>query len=171
MSPRGKPTTSTERMRLKKLRDQGKAPPLKNCKACGKVLKPTSGSSKASREGLCWDCWKTSPTGKIERRRQNLVKDTWGVAYFSCKPGEEFKKFARAKQAISNAYVDRTMTRNGPVVAVWNDGTVTIHWNMAQSRASQITKENGDELIGEPSPEWFRAQVDESKSAWFTVNR
>lgn len=170
--PRGKPTTSTERMQIKKLRDDGKLPPLKKCKTCNKGLKPTSGSSKAFQLDLCWACWRSSPEGKIERRRQNLVKDVWAVAYFSCKPGEDFQQFTRAKAAISNAFVDRTMTRNGPVVAVWSDGSVTLHWNIAQSNSGDITKENGDELIGEePSPEWFRSQVDESKAAWFTVNR
>ena len=169
--PKGRPTTSTERMQLKKLRDQGLAPPIKKCRSCGKETKPASGSSKAAKLGLCWDCWRSTPEGKKERRRQNLVRKVWIVAYFSAREGEGYQQFSRARQAIGHAYVDRTLVNNSPVVCVWSNGDVTAHFGLtSQSRSEDFTTASGQFFLegpDEPDADWFKAQVPEPKRTWF----
>lgn len=155
-------------MRRKKLRDAGELPELKKCSVCGRTLKPGSGSGKAYAAGLCWQHWRQTDEGKLVRRRTSLAQKWWAVAYFSKKPDEEeWTQFARIKHAITNAYVDRSLSRNGPIVVVWNCGKVTMHWEVAQARSHEVTPDAGDELIGIPEPSFFRDQVDEKKRSWF----
>ena len=165
MTPKGKPTTSTERMRLKRLRERGAAPALKTCSVCGKVLKESSGSGKAYAAGMCWQHWKVSEEGRTERQRQNLKQDIWRVAYFGAQPGEEPTFCATMRKALKASYVDRTLTRNGPIWAVWSDGSVTIHYGLSATTALKLKPEDGDLVIDEAH--WFRDQVPDSKRTWF----
>ena len=169
MTPKGKPTTSTERMRLKRLREKGEAPALPQCKACGKTMKPSvSKQSKAAMDGLCWACWKLTPAGKKERQRQNLAQDVWRVAYFGCKPDDEPPVYCTTmRKALAASYVDRTLTRNGPVWVVWSDSTVTVHHGLSAATALKIQPDDGDVVGMEEDADWFRERVPEDKRTWF----
>ena len=157
-------------MAQKRLRELGELPPLKTCKVCGKTLKQGSGTGKAYAADLCWQHWKQSTQGKLERRRLNLAKKLWAVSYFGKKPNEtEWQQFPRIKQAITASYVDRTMKNNGPVAICWSDGEVTLHWGLTQS-STNVKPEDGEEMVGgDLDPGWFRDQVDDKKKTWFVA--
>ena len=168
MTPKGRPTTSAERMRAARLRAKGEAPALPTCKACGKQMKPSaSKESKAAQQGLCWACWKITPDGRKERQRQNLASDLWRVGYFGCQPGEEPSFQTTMRNALKASFTDRTLARNGPVWIVWSDGTVTVHYGLSAGTALGITPDDGDTVIDDA--EWFRNQVPDSKRTWFDI--
>lgn len=167
MPPRGKPTTSTDRMRAARLRAKGEAPALKKCSVCGKILKPGAGSGKAYAAGLCWAHWKVTPEGRKERQRQNLTQDVWRVGYFGCQPGEEPEFQSTMRKALKASFVDRTLTRNNPIWVVWSDGSVTIHHGLSAGTALGVTPDDGDHVIDDA--EWFRDHTPDSKRTWFEV--
>lgn len=165
MAPKGSPTTSAERMRLKRLRDKGVIPPALNCKECGRAMKyGASEESKAYSLGLCWACWKKTDEGKLERRRQNLSRDTWGVCWFGGKPGEDVVKVASLRAAISASYVSRRGP-NGTIFIVWSDGRVTEHTGLTIRLSKGLRPEDGVPVTDDP--DWFREQVDERLKTWF----
>ena len=168
MTPRGKaPLSSTERMRLKRMRDRGELPPLKTCSECGKVLKfGASTENKAYDAGLCWEHWKISDAGRHERARQNLKKKSWGVAYFGGKPGEDIERFKTLRKAVEGSYVGRGQ-ENGPVYVVWQDGKVTEHHGLTTRSAVGLSPDKGELVTDDPG--WFRDKVEESQRKWFEV--
>lgn len=170
MTPRGEGETPTsERNRLWKLRKQGLLPPPPTCKTCGKVLKPGSSTlSKAAQMGLCWSCWKATPEGKLERRRQNLKKKIWGVAWWGGQPNQDLQQYQSLRLAIGASYVGRN-AENGTVFVVWSDGRVTEHAGLAINRSKGLQPEDGTPVTEDP--DWFRDQVDERLKTWFTVDR
>lgn len=162
--PRGKPTTSTERMRLKRLRDQGVVPPVKTCKECGKRLKlGASGESKAYRLDLCWACWKKSPEGKIERRRQNLKREIWPIGYFAG-PDDDHVLPHRTLRIAQSAASGGRHKPPGPVYIAWSDGRVTLHAGLTARQVPGLGPGDGEEVL---EPEWFLAQIDDSLKTWF----
>ena len=166
MTPKGRPTISTERMRAARMRAKGEAPALPHCRACGKKMKPSaSKESKAAKLGLCWACWKVTPEGRKERQRQNLAQDLWRVAYFGCQPGDEPHFETTMRKALKASFVDRTLTRNSPIWIVWSDGSVTIHYGLSAGTALGVTPDDGDQVIDDAA--WFRAQVPQAKRTWF----
>lgn len=163
MAPKGRPTTSTERMRLKKLRDSGEAPPVKTCSVCGKKLKQGAGSNRAWEAGLCWDHWKQTDEGRVTRRRQGLAKreGVWGVAFFG---GEDLRPYTNMRGALS-ASVQKGGRDNHPVFVVWNTGIVTCHSGLTARKSVGLQPEDGDQLIDEY--EYFLDVVPEHLKTWF----
>lgn len=159
--PKGKPTTSTERMRLKKLRDLGQAPPIKTCSVCGKTLKEGAGSNRAWKAGLCWQHWRQTEEGKITRRRAGLAQDRWAVYYFA---GEDLQPFSNIKKALS-ASKNKGGRENHPVYVVWSDGIVTSHCCLTARTAVGLTPDDGDQLLDEY--EDFLEMVPTSLRTWF----
>lgn len=159
--PKGKPTTSTERMRLKKLRDQGKLPPIKTCSVCGKKLKKGAGANKAWEAGLCWFHWSQTEEGKIERRRPGLVGELWPVYYFG---GPELVPCTSIRKALT-ASVNKGGRDNHPIFIVWSDGIVTSHCCLTARTAVGIKQDDGDQLIDDY--ESFLAMVPEHLRTWF----
>ena len=154
--PRGRPTTSTERMRLKKLRDQGKADPVKTCSVCGKTLKKgASGASKAWHAGLCYEHWKQTDEAKQERRAKKLKQEFWGIGYFS---GEPLAFHPSIKKAMKAAGRDE-------VYVVWNDGRVTIHCDLTFRTSVGLTPESGDQML--EGFEELQALVPDELKDWF----
>ena len=165
--PKGSPTTSTERMRLKKLRDMGLAEQIPNCKSCGTPLKVRSGSGKAYKAGLCYACWSQTEQYRIQKRETALAKDIWAVGYFSGKPGEPLLKRTRLREAIGKAYVGRNKD-NGPVFIVWSDGRVTEHYGLSATNSKGMTPEHPSAVDFPPdNPEWFLDQIPPEKRTWF----
>ena len=169
--PKGDPLTSTERMRLKKLRDLGKLPPLPRCKECQRVMKVTSGHGESAKLGLCWSCWKETKTGQKRRRCQNLRLKIWPVMFFSYdyKTDKLPVSFTKAGDALSHAYAGPQLVKNGPLIIVCNNGEVSQHWQITRKTASTLLPEDGDSVLAcaEYGPDWFRDQVPENKRDWF----
>lgn len=175
LMPKGAPTTSAERMRLKKLRDQGLAARFDgSCRECGAVLKPAAGGFKAFALGLCWRCYKASPEGKEERRQREAMRraELTGdqpdqgpkpVAYFGAKPGGEIRRYGRLREAVGAAYVGRGK-RSGWVYVVWSDGDVTAHVDMTCAGVSGGIGKTDYATTPPSDPEWFLAQVQSNHS-------
>lgn len=145
-------------MRLKRMREQGLAEPVKTCTVCGKKLKKGAGANKAWSEGLCWEHWKQSEPGKKERRRQNLKKDLWAVAFF-IDDGKKVRCFSSARQALRATKAPRLM------VVTWSDGRFTCHTNCTFASVQGMTPESGDLLL-----DWTKemeALIPDEKRAWF----
>ena len=159
--PKGRPTTSTERMRAKKLRDAGKADPVKVCKVCGKKLKKGAGSNRAYDMDLCYVHWKQTPEGKAVRRKKEIKQDLWGVYYFTGEP--ELEGFTSIRKAITASVVPGGI--NHPVFAVWSDGRVTAHCCLTHRAARGLKPEDGDQLLD--GFEIMRQKVPESLRTWF----
>lgn len=159
--PKGKPTTSTERMRLKRERELGNAPPVKTCAACGKKLKQGAGSNRAYDAGLCWEHWRQSPEGKIERRKSSLVSEKWGVCYFG---GEKLVPHTSLRAALSES-VRKGGRENLPIFVVWSDGTVTMHLGLTARKSAGLKPDDGDLLIDEF--EDFLDMVPDHLKTWF----
>lgn len=159
--PKGRPTTSTERMRLKKLRDAGKADPIKLCKVCGKRLKKGAGANRAYDMDLCHFHWRQTPEGKAVRRQKQIKTELWGVWYFGGNPLEGFTSVRKAIAASKN----ENGKENDPVFAVWSDGRVTCHVDLTHRAAVGMKPEDGDELIDDF--EDLRAEVPENLRVWF----
>lgn len=170
MTPRGAPTTSTERMQIKKLRDQGVLPPLPVCShpGCTRALRAGCGSDKAFAAGMCWEHWKTSEQGRLERRRQNLVSKVWAVGYFSAAPGGPLEKRENMRTAIGATFAGRGVERN-PVYVVWSTGAVTAHANLNVRNAKALSPEHPTAtLVTEPGlVRILQDQVPEKLRAWF----
>ena len=149
-------------MRAKKLRDAGKADPIKICSVCQKKLKKGAGSNRAWLAGLCFDHWKQTKEGKAIRREKEIKQDVWGVYYF-CGEGDDLKGFTSIRSAISAAVLPGDT--NLPVFAVWSDGRVTTHPGITHRAARGLKPEDGDELLDDF--EVMRQQVPESKRTWF----
>jgi len=169
MTPRGNPTTSTERMRIKALRDRGVLPPVPNCThpGCNRQLKFGAGHNKAFAAGLCWEHWRESEEGRLARREQNLLTENWAVSYFSAQGDGPIERHPDVRAAIGKAYFGKGKPRN-PVYVVWRDGTVTVYADLSVRAAKGLTPEQGIELS--PSdPLWadFRSQVPEKARTWF----
>jgi hypothetical protein len=162
MTPKGKPTTSTERMRAKRARELGLAPPIPVCSVCGSKLKAGAGSDKAYAAGMCWKHWKQSEEGKVDRRRLNLRSDNWAVGYVvRCAHGEgHFVTSARA--AVS---CGRTLGKDCLIAVVWRDGEVTIHPGLTSKNCTGLKPEDGDLIVDDA--EWFHDLVPETKRTWF----
>ncbi len=159
-------STSTERMRRKRQRELGLAPPLKKCKICDQKLKKGAGSNKAWEMDLCWKHWKETDEGRIERRRQNLKgdptgKDVWGVLFFGGDPPEHFSSLRKALSASTKP----GRATNLPVYVVWCDGRVTVHNGLTARTAVYLSPKDGDVLL--MGGEWFRSFVPEPARAWF----
>ncbi len=150
-------------MRLKKLREQGKAPPLKKCSVCGKNLKKGAGANRAWEANLCWEHWVQTDDGKVTRRRQGLAKreGVWGVPFFG---GEDVKPFTNMRSALS-ASVNKGGRDNFPVFVVWSTGIVTCHNGLTARKAVGLQPEDGDQLIDEF--EYFLDVVPEHLKTWF----
>ena len=150
-------TTSTERMRLKKLRDLGKLPALQTCNACGKTLKLSKNAqNKAAAQGLCHACWRQTPDYKEERARQNSqlvsrqpVRNIRPIAYFGAQPGKPYKRYPSARKAHSACYVGKGKLA-GVVVVCWSDGRVIGYWGRTAAGLLGITPDDGDVVIDEP---------------------
>ena len=165
--PKGQPLTSTERMRLKKLRDQGLVEQLPNCKQCNAQLKVRSGSGKAYSLGLCYACWRKTSDYRIQKRENALAKEFWAVGYFSGKPGEPLEKRTRLREAIGKAYVGRN-AENGPVFVVWNDGRITEHYGLTATNSKGMSPDHWSACDLPPdNPEWFLDQIPQDKRTWF----
>ena len=165
--PEGRPTTSTQRMLRKRLREQGDLPPLPNCTSCGKQLKIASGNGRAYQLGLCWDCFRVSPEGKAQKRKSALKGDVWAVGYFSAKPDEPLVKHDRLRAAIGYAYVGRNK-QNGPVFIVWSDAQVTEHYGLSATNSKGMTPDHPSKVDFPVSdPQWFLDQIPEKKRTWF----
>lgn len=158
--PKGRPTTSAERMRLKKLRDQGKADPLKKCTECGKTLKKGAGANRAWEMGLCHEHWKKTPEGKAIRRAKQVGDKEWGVWYFGGQPPEGFSSI---RKAITASVVKGG--ENHPVFCVWNDGRVTCHFELTHRASRGLTPEDGDEVLDEYQA--FLDEVPKNLRTWF----
>jgi len=151
-------------MRAKRARELGLAPPIPTCKVCGKKLKKGAGSDKAYEACLCWEHWKLSEEGKVDRRRFNLRSDNWAVGYVvKCADGQG-RFLASARAAVSAA---RTIGRDCLIACVWRDGLVTVHPGLTSKNCSGLKPEDGDPIIEDA--EWFHDQVPESKRTWFEV--
>lgn len=159
--PKGKPTTSTERMRRKRERELGIAPPIRTCRVCGKSLKEGAGENRAWQMHLCWEHWRQTPEGKIQRRRSSLVNDMWGVCYFG---GQELKPYTNIRAALS-ASVRKGGRDNLPIYVVWRDGTVTMHTGLTARKASGLRPEDGDQLLDEYQD--FLDMVPQHLRTWF----
>ena len=161
MSPVGKPTTSAERMRLKKLRDAGEAAPVKTCSVCGKKLKKGAGANRAYDMDLCFEHWKKTPEGKAVRRAKQIKQEIWGVWFIGGDPPEGFTSIRKALTASKNL----NGRDNHPVFVVWSDGHVTIHCGLTHRNAVGLKPTDGDEVIEDL--EFFREQVPEDRRIWF----
>lgn len=160
MAPKGKPTTSTERMRLARLRKQGVADPIKTCSVCGKALKRGAGQNLAWNAGLCYTHWLETPEGKQNRRKSQIKNKIWGVAFFG---GEHPEHFTRIKAALKASFA--TGQENYPVFVVWSDGRVTMHPGLTSRKAVGLKPEDGDEML--EGFEEFIDQVPENLRNWF----
>lgn len=164
MPPKGKPTSSTERMRAKRARELGLAPPLKTCSVCGKQLKEGSGSGKAYAAGLCWEHWRESQAGKVERRRQNLRSDVWAAAYIvSCTDKTAAIYFPNARAAISAA---KNAGKDCIIAVCWSNGDVTVHPGLTSKNCAGLTPDDGDPVLSEDI-DWFHKNVPVKKRTWF----
>ena len=165
--PKGSPTTSAERMRLKKLRDMGLAAKIPTCKSCGVQLKVGSGSGKAYKEGICYECWSKTKGYRIHKREQALATSIWAVGYFSAKPGEPLQKWVRLREAIGKAYVGRNK-ENGPVFIVWSDARVTEHYGLSATNSKNMTPDHPSAVdLPVDNPAWFLDQIEPNKRTWF----
>lgn len=153
--PKGRPTTSTERMRLKKLRDQGKLPPIKTCSTCGKKLKEGAGSNRAYEAGLCWEHWVQTDEGRITRRRSSLVTELWPLIYIGTK---DLIPFTSIRKCLSAG-------KGEPIYVVWSDGRVTLHLGLTTRTVARLKPEDGDQLIDDFQD--FLDMVPEDRRAWF----
>lgn len=173
MAPRGNPTTSTERMRLKKLRDMGVIPPPLCCSVCGQPLKEGAGANRAYRAGLCWEHWDLSPEGRRYRRRYSLKdrgEGVWAVGYFSGKPGEPLERRSGLREAIGAAYMGKGAPANGPLYVVWCDGRVSYHLGLTVRSAKGLSPEHPSTVFlraDDPRATELRAQIPENLTTWF----
>lgn len=161
--PKGRPTTSAERMRLKRLREQGLAAPVRTCKQCGTTLKPTAGSSKASKLDMCWACWKVTPEGKLDRRRLNLKGSVWAIGYVVRNDQGQHAYVANLRQALSHPICKGKS--NCILAAIWSNGEVSLHPGLTTKNCSGLRPEDGDSPLGET--DWFLSFVPEDKRTWF----
>lgn len=156
VSPKGHPLTSAERMRLKRLRDKGLAPPVASCKSCGKTLKFGAGPGEAYSLGLCFECFRQTPEGiEFKGRTRPRVRAVRGVGYWSGKPGEPLVKHQRLRAAIGYAFVSRK-GGNGPVFVLWSTGQVTEHRGLTAFNSQGLQP---DHWSAQPDPpadlSWF----------------
>ena len=166
MVPKGKPTTSAERMRLKRLRELGELPQLPTCQACGKRMKPNaSQQSRAAQMGLCWACWKETPEGKLTRRRQGLKREVFPVAYFGNQPDEEPHLEKSMRKALT-ASVTKRGEPNEPIFICWSTGLITCHHGLTASTAYGVEPDDGEELQ-DGDPAFFHDQVPDQLKTWF----
>lgn len=159
--PKGQPTSSTERMRLQRLRREGVADPVKTCSVCGKSLKKGAGQNLAWNAGLCYQHWIQTPEGKQHRRKSQIKAELWGVAFFGGEPPEFFTSIKKALKASTN----KGGRDNHPVFVVWSDGRVTSHCCLTARSAVGLKPEDGDEMLD--GFEEFRDQVPQEKRNWF----
>lgn len=165
-------STSTERMRLKRMRELGELPPLPQCKACGKTMKlQKKGSNKASEQGLCHACWRKTPEYKVERARQNSKlrgrqhqKDVWPIAYWGGLPDAEPVRYPSARKAHSASYAGKGKP-SGPVVICWSDGRVIAYWGRSAASLLGISPEDGDHVFDDPHD--FHQQLKGTEKVWF----
>ena len=165
-------STSTERMRLKRMRELGEVPPLPQCKACGKTMKlQKRGSNKASEAGMCHACWRKTPAYKVERARQNSKlrgrqhqKDVWPIAYWGGQPDEQQVRYSSARKAHSASFVGKGKP-SGPVVICWSDGRVIAYWGRSAANLLGIGPEDGDHVFDDPHD--FHQQLTGTEKVWF----
>lgn len=176
MGKAASPGDGMNRQKIYKLRKSGKLPAAPKCKACGKQLKVGSGKGKAYALGLCYDCFKTSPEGRVDHRRANLPEqrrdgdEVWGVGYWARKPHEtELTKCDRLRAAAGVAFNGRGKP-TGPVFICWSDGRITEHYGLTAKTAVNMTPDHPSAVeaqVDDPSPEWFYEQVPREKQTWF----
>lgn len=152
-------------MRAKRQRELGEAPALKQCSVCGKTLKRNAGSGKAYAAGLCWQHWKETTEGRLERRRQGLKRDIFPVAYFGSQPGEEPHLERSMRKALS-ASVTRRGEPNEPVFICWSTGLITCHHGLTAASAYGVQPDDGEELV-DGDPDFFHDQVPDQLKTWF----
>ena len=136
-------------MAKSRARRRGELQDLRECKVCGKKLKPTS-IGAAYQQHLCFEHWALTDDGKEYLKQKRALRGTQKKGpqmfrYFGCLPGEEAwpeGPFNRMRLAVSSTYEGKNKPR-GTLFIVWSDDVVTAHTDVKQSDVGAIERVHG----------------------------